>query len=180
MCGDCDKRFATNEEVTNHKREAHDKVTFQCDVCRNDFVNKDDMQKHTSENHYDATEELLQEEEVLQEAAEEQDLYEILEKLTEEVVEPEIEQYEREELILKITAITMKLKNKDTEQNHMILKLCEEKKTIRELKNKPCEECKMRNSVEETATRECEAKQVENGNLKSPAKVSKVPERVYQ
>jgi hypothetical protein len=102
ICGVCNKRFATQEEVTNHKRDAHDQVNYQCEVCRKDLVNNGEMQKHMSEDHYQ--DQLEKEMDVLEDAAkEEDDLFAAMELITKTAIEPDMEKETRDQMMDKLT-----------------------------------------------------------------------------
>ena len=56
ICGFCDSRFETLQEVTNHKSNTHDKAnaeTFICVVCDIHFKTKEEVTTHMGETHVD-------------------------------------------------------------------------------------------------------------------------------
>ena len=66
ICGACDQSFLTNDEVTNHKSEAHDNANFQCGECSKCFISIEEVQKHNDKDHTGSQQELNEEDEVLE------------------------------------------------------------------------------------------------------------------
>ena len=102
ICGACDQSFLTNDEVTNHKSEAHDNANFQCGECSKCFISIEEVQKHNDKDHNGSQPELNEEDEVLEEAAEEQDLYEKLDELIQEAFDNGDSSEGRDELRVNI------------------------------------------------------------------------------
>ena len=117
ICRVCDEGFATKEEVTNHKHDAHDKVNYQFGVCRKDFINNGEMQKHMSEGHYH--DQLEEEMDVLEDAAkEEDDLFAAMELITKTAIDPDMEKETRDQMMDKLTRY--KKYHDPKEQNHKV------------------------------------------------------------
>ena len=134
ICGSCDQSFITNDEVTNHKSEAHDNVHFQCGVCRKEFISNEEVQKHNDEDHNDTIEkaataatpttpapntnqevelELQHEDDFMKDAAEEIEVYEALVDLAENGFNQETEEEKREIMKEKLARYKSIMTKKD-------------------------------------------------------------------
>ena len=57
ICGDCDQVFPNEDDVMNHKREAHDKANaadFICDGCEQRFSTEEELVEHKRDIHDNA------------------------------------------------------------------------------------------------------------------------------
>ena len=81
MCDMCETHFKTKEDINQHKIEKHksnDINRFICTECQKDCGSKEAFRRHMNEDHVNP---LDIEAEVLEEAKEDQDLYDMLENM---------------------------------------------------------------------------------------------------
>ena len=93
--------------------------------------------------------ELSNEREFMEEAAKEMDLYEKLDKLTQEATNPDNNEESRQELKVKISEVTQMLMTKEKQQTFMLEHL--KKAYAQAQANKKCQDCPLRDEVEEDA-----------------------------
>ena len=77
-------------------------MKYQCEVCKKEFMNNDEMQKHMSEDHYH--DQLEEDKDILKDVAkEEDDLFAAMELITKTAIDPDLEKETRDQLMDKLT-----------------------------------------------------------------------------
>ena len=147
QCGICDNHFNKNEEAIHHLKEVHNsppsppaqesmETGGQGDPVENAMEEEDEGEDEDEENvnaeddAYNA--ELEVENEVMEEAAQDQEIYEELVRITQEVIQPENEEEIRKELKINIE----KLKVSGKHQKYMLNQLRKEKAKWKDTINK--------------------------------------------
>ena len=155
VCGMCEMHFKTKEQITRHKIEKHesdDGNSFNCAECQEDFDSKEAISRHKNEVHINP---LDVEAEVLEEAKEDQDLYDMLENmLNESIISSEV----RDEKIKRFKTILTK---KNTILKETLTLAKKMKAELDGLKH----DAELRDQVLEEQTKELEDKQKEKEAL---------------
>ena len=155
LCDMCETHFKTKEEITQHKIEDHESSDvngFICTECRKDFDSIEAINRHKNEDHINP---LDVEVEVLEEAKEDQDLYDMLESmLNESSIHAEV----RDEKINRFKTILAKKNTTIKETLRLVSKM---KTELDGLKH----DAELRGEVLEKQTKELEDKQKEKEAL---------------
>ena len=155
ICDICETDFQSKEDVTKHNTEEHESAdvnSFICNECQQDFNSKEAFSKHKNEVHINP---LDVEAEVLEEAKEDQDLYDMLENMfNESSTNSEV----RDEKIKRFTTI---LSRKNTTLKETLSLVSNMKTELDGLKH----DAELREQVLEKQTKELEDKQKEKEAL---------------
>ena len=143
ICGSCDQSYTTNEEVTNHKSEAHENVNFQFGVCRKVLISNEEDQNHNDKNHKSFQQELNEEEEVL-EKERKKGRDELRVKKSELIQQLHIRDKNQSHMLIEFRKDASNLKNSLEKQRNLEAELSR----MKEAAEKECDQCVMRAEVE--------------------------------